>query len=169
MYNSVPLEIQFFIACTLAGFIVSFVYDLLRISRRIVNVNDFVINAQDLLFFAAAAIILFYAAYLKNNGEIRWQWFIGGALGVFLYIVIVKNRFLNAGVAIYSTLVKIIGMLIKILLFPIKLILKIFKKPINVIAWYTGKGVKRIKGAATYGKTKVRISFKNIRAAFVKK
>lgn len=169
MYNSVPLEIQFFIACTIAGFVISFLYDLLRISRRIINVNDFVINAEDLLFFAAAAVILFYAAYRKNSGEIRWQWFIGGALGVSLYIVIVKNRFLNASIAIYSVLVKIVGAVIKILLFPIKLIFKIFKKPISVVAWYTGKGVKRIKGAATCGKTRLKISFKNIRAAFVKK
>ncbi len=169
MYNSVPLEIQFFLSCMVAGFVVAFLYDLLRVSRRIVNVNDLVINAEDILFFVVAAVVLFYAAYLKNSGEIRWQWFIGASTGIFLYIALVRNRFLNASVILYSALVKIIGVLIKILLFPIKLIFKIFKKPINIVAWYTGKGLKRIKGAAIYGKSKAGISLKNIRSAFLKK
>ncbi len=169
MYNSVPAEIQFFITCMLAGLVVTFLYDLLRISRRIVNVNDVVINAEDLVFFVVAAVILFYAAYVKNSGEIRWQWFIGGALGVFLYVVIVKNRILNAGVAIYKFLVKIIGVVIKIILFPLKLVLRIFRKPINVVAWYTGQGIKRIKGAARCSRAKAKISLKNISAGLRKK
>lgn len=169
MYNSVPLEIQFFLSCAIAGFVVAFLYDLLRVSRRIVNVNDIVINAEDILFFAVAAVILFYAAYLKNSGEIRWQWFIGASTGIFLYIAIVRNHFLDASVIIYSALIKIIGLLIKILLFPLKLIFKIFKKPISIITWYTGKSLKRVKGAAIYGKSKARINLKNIRAAFLKK
>ena len=169
MYNSVPLELQFFLSCTVAGFVVAFLYDLIRVSRRIVNVNDFVINTEDILFFAVAAVILFYAAYLKNSGEIRWQWFIGGALGVFMYIFIVRNRFLNASLIIYSALVKVVGLVLKILAFPLKLILKIFKKPISIIVWHTGKGLRRVKGVAIYGKSKAGISLKNLRAVFLKK
>ena len=66
MYNTVSKEMIFFLTCIAAGFFCAFLYDLLRISRRIVRVNDFVINFEDILFLGAAAAILFYASYLKT-------------------------------------------------------------------------------------------------------
>ena len=68
MYTTVPMETGFFLATVAAGVITAFLYDLLRISRRIIGPGDSVVGIQDLLFMIAAALILFYAAYRKNSG-----------------------------------------------------------------------------------------------------
>ncbi len=162
MYNTVPAEIQFFLTCVFAGFVVAFLYDIFRISRRIVSVNDVVVNVEDLIFFSLAAIILFYAAYLRNSGEIRWQWFIGGAFGIGIYIFIIRNRFLNISMFLVSLFNKLFGIVIKIMFFPIKIIFRIFRKPISVVAWHTGRGFRKIRRVTQYGKTKIRVNMKSV-------
>ncbi len=162
MYASVSTEFQFFLLSILSGLVSAFLYDILRISRRIVRVSDTVINIEDILFFAAAAFLIFIAAYLKNSGEIRWQSFIGFAIGITLYIVTVRNRLLNLSTVIIRFIVKIVGMVISVILFPLRLIFKIFRKPVSVIAWYTGKGMRRVKSAAKKRRIKFHIMLKNI-------
>mgnify|MGYP004666916867 FL=1 len=162
MYNTVSKEMIFFLTCIAAGFFCAFLYDLLRISRRIVRVNDFVINFEDILFLGAAAAILFYASYLKNSGEIRWHGFIGGAAGVFLYIFIIGNRLLNVSCIIIKFIVKTAETLLKIILMPVRLSMRIFKKPIDVVMWYSGRGISRVRRAASMGKTRLGINIKNL-------
>lgn len=162
MHSSVPMEIQFFLFSVLAGIISALLYDIFRISRRIVRACDAVINAEDILFFIIAAFFVFVAAYLKNSGEIRWQSFIGFALGIVLYIIIVRNRLLNFSTIIIKFIVKIIGIVISVLLFPFRLLMKIFRKPVRVITWYTGRGVSRVKSAAKSKKIKLKLCVKNL-------
>lgn len=162
MYNTVPMEAQFFLASIVAGLTVSFLYDLLRISRRIVAVNDMVVNAEDLIFFGVAAVVLFYTAYKKNSGEIRWQEFLGCAVGVWLYVFIVHNRLLNASTTVIKFVVKIVGIAIKVLLLPIRIICRVFRKPVAVVAWYTGQGIRRVRVAVKRSKWKMGIDVKNI-------
>ena len=58
MYNTVQSETVFFLTSVLAGVAIAFLYDLVRISRRIVAVSDSLVNGEDILFFVASAIIL---------------------------------------------------------------------------------------------------------------
>ncbi len=169
MYTTVPMEVGFFLASIGAGALVAFLYDLLRISRRLLGPGDTAVNIQDILFMAVAALILFYAAYLKNSGEIRWQSFIGGGAGVGLYIFIVRNRLLNVSTFVIKWLVKIIEKILKILLFPIRLVFLIFKKPVSFVMWYTGRGVRRAKRLAKRGRDRVGIRLKNARLMLRKK
>lgn len=168
MYTTVTTEAQFFLLSILAGIASAFLYDLLRISRRIVRVNDIVINAEDIIFFASAAVFVFIAAYMKNSGEIRWQSFIGFALGIALYILIVRDRLLNVSTVIIKYIVKVIGILLSVILFPFRLIMKIFRKPISVVAWYSGKGIRRVKSSAKKRRIRFRLMLKNILFMFGK-
>ena len=162
MYNSVPMEVGFFAASLIAGIVAAFIYDLLRVSRRILGAGDGIVNLEDVLFLGAAALIMFGAAYLKNSGELRWQGFIGFGGGAGLYAVVVKNRFLNVSTAIIKWLVKVAEKIIKILLFPIRLILKIFKRPVNVVMWYTGQGIRRAKRLARRSGDRLSFRLKNV-------
>ena len=161
MYNSVPMETGFFLTSMVGGLIAAFLYDLLRISRKVVGPCDAVVNAQDALFMAVAAALVFAAAYLKNSGEVRWQGFIGFGLGGGLYALIVKNRILNLGTFLIGVLVSLGEKVIRILLFPFVLIFKAFKKPVNFVMWYTGCGMKKAKRFAGIGKSKLRIRLRN--------
>lgn len=161
MYTTVSMEAGFFVASMAAGIVVAFLYDLIRISRRVAGLCDAVVNFQDIIFFVAAAAILFYAAYLKNSGEIRWQGFIGCGLGIGAYVIVVKNRLLNVSTLIIKWLVRIAEKVMKIVLFPVKLVFKIFKKPISVIAWYTGNGVRRAGRFAKRSKERLGIRLKS--------
>lgn len=161
MYTTVSMEAGFFVASVAAGIVMAFLYDLIRISRKVAGLCDAVVNLQDIIFFVAAACILFYVAYLKNSGEIRWQGVIGCGLGIGAYVVVVKNRLLNVSTLVIKWLVGIIEKVIKIVLFPVKLIFKIFKKPISVIAWYTGSGARRVGRFAKRSRDRLGIRLKS--------
>ncbi len=105
--------------------------------------------------------MLFYAAYLKNSGEVRWQGFIGGALGAGIYFVAVRNRVVDAGTAIVRWFMKAFVGAVRICLFPVRIIFKALKKPIAVVAWYTGKGLRRAKRLARQAKLKSRMRVKS--------
>lgn len=162
MYNSVPMEAGFFAASLIAGIVAAFIYDLLRVSRRILGSGDGLVNLEDILFLAAAAVIMFGAAYIKNSGEVRWQGFIGFGGGAGLYAAVVKNRFLNVSTAIIKWLVKLAERVIKILLFPIRLIFKIFRRPVNVVMWYTGQGIRRTKSLVRRSGDRLSLRIKNV-------
>lgn len=148
MYSTVQGEAAFFITCIGLGILTAFLYDIVRISRRIVKVGASVVNGEDVLFFALAAVSLFYAAYFKNGGEIRWHGFLGGALGLFGYAFLVRNRFVNLGTIFTKWLIKSLILVIKTALFPLRIILKALKKPVGIIAWYTGQGLRKVRRVA---------------------
>ncbi len=161
MYTSASGDIIFFAAALLAGVIIAFLYDLLRISRRIVPTGNSAVGLEDVLFFAAAAVILFYTAYLKNHGEIRWQGFLGCVLGASLYGILIRNRFVNLGTTLVKWLIKSALWLLKVVAFPVRLVLRALKKPIEIIAWYTGARLRRAKQVVRCGKAKMKIRIKS--------
>ncbi|MBR5155245.1 MAG: spore cortex biosynthesis protein YabQ [Clostridia bacterium] len=157
MYHSASGDMIFFLAALLAGAAIAFLYDLIRISRRIVSVGTSAVGVQDIVFFVAAAMILFYAAYTKNSGEIRWQGFIGSILGAGLYAFLVRNRFVNLGTTFLKWLIKSALAVFKLIAFPVRILLRAIRKPVEIIAWYTGAGLKRAKRITKCGGARVRM------------
>ena len=145
MYTTVPMEVAFFLASLAAGGIAAFVFDLLRISRRLKKPSVALVNLEDVLFLVFAAAILFAVAYLKNSGEIRWQGLIGFGLGAICYALVMKNRFLNLGTAIIKGLFGLVGKILRIIAFPVRVMVRVFEKPVRIIAWHTGREKRRMK------------------------
>lgn len=162
MYNSVPMEAGFFAASFVAGIISAFIYDLLRVSRRILGSGDGIVNFEDIIFLAVVAVIMFGAAYIKNSGEMRWQGFIGFGSGAGIYAALVKNRFLNVSTVIIKWLINVAEKIIKILLFPIRLVFKVFKRPVNVVMWYTGQGVRKARRLVGRSGDRFSLRLKNV-------
>ena len=169
MYNTVSMEARFLLMCIAAGLAAAFLYDIFRISRRVAGGGDFVTAAEDLVFFAAAALILFYAAYRGNGGEVRFHGILGGISGAAVYFLIARNRLMNAGVAAVYFLGKAAAAAAKAVFFPIRLLFRIFKKPVSVVAWYTGRGMRRIGHAASRSRVRLRVDLKNFCGLFGKK
>lgn len=169
MYGSVQTEAIFCVFSFLAGVICAFLYDLIRISRRIVAVNASAVGVQDILFLAAAAVIIFAAAYLKNGGEVRLWGFFCGIVGAAAYVALVRNRFVNLGTTALKWLIKSALWLFKTVTFPLRLVFRAIKKPVEIIAWYTGRGLKRAKCVARGTKNHVSVRLRAARLMLRKK
>lgn len=161
LYTTVPMEAGFFLAGVGAGVFAVFLYDLLRISRRLRKPKALAVHIQDVLYMAAVALILFWVAYIKNSGEIRWQELVGFALGAGLYIVTVKNRFLKLGTRLVELLVKILAKILRTVFLPLRLIFRLFRKPVSLIIWYTRRGARRVGHLSEQGRTRLKIRLKN--------
>lgn len=157
MYSTVQSETAFFLISVLSGAIIAFLYDILRIKRRIVAASDSVVNGEDILFFAFAAAFLFYVAFKKNGGEVRLQGFLGGGLGIFLYAALVRNRFVNLGETILKWLIKTAVLVFKTALFPLLIVFRALKKPVRIVAWYTGRALRRARRVARCQKERAKM------------
>ena len=69
----------------LLGVIITFIYDLFRIFRRIIPHGCSCVSLEDLVFWVLATAGIFYMLYYENNGMFRWFSVIGAGTGMFLY------------------------------------------------------------------------------------
>lgn len=108
MNKAITVELQFFLISILAGAFILFVYDGLRIIRRLIKHNVYWVAVQDLIFWVVASVFIFSMIYKENNGIIRGFCIMGMAIGMTLYHYIFSDW-----------LVEIITKLIRLVLSPI--------------------------------------------------
>jgi len=85
MSQSIIDEVTFLLHSFLMGILITFVYDGFIIMRRLIRHNLFLISVEDLIFWIACAIGVFYMLYEENNGILRWFAVFGAALGMAAY------------------------------------------------------------------------------------
>lgn len=73
------------------GAIVGLIFDFYRIIHKLTRPRQFVTHVTDLLFWLAAAVIIFCALLIANWAELRAYVFIGLAGGAFLYFRLLSN------------------------------------------------------------------------------
>lgn len=137
--------VSYFLWSLLLGCGAALFYDLLRSARRIFKTSVFGVNAEDICFLFLCGFLLFWTAYDKNEGQLRWQGFLGSLLGFLVYRWLFKDRLVAFFVKVHDFLVRIFLWMMKILLFPVQLIYKILSKPFLVIAWYSRKRVLEVE------------------------
>ena len=79
-------ELVYFCAMVFYGVAVSLCYHLLMFFRAVVRHSISAVDAEDILFFAAAGFAFFLVAYSKNNGILRWYAFAGAGVGSLAYV-----------------------------------------------------------------------------------
>lgn len=131
------------------GGLLAFVYDVLRATRRMTTVKDLVVTLEDFFYALFTGVILFLTAYGKNEGELRWHGILGTVSGFFLYKLLFRNIVVNLLVKTYDLLVLVVVHALKIVLFPLRMLYKLLKKPFVVVGWYSkqgaGRAARRIK------------------------
>lgn len=91
-------EADVLLASFLTGMLLLFVYDLLRIIRRLISHKSWMIGAEDLLFWIGSAIALFAMMYRENSGYIR-GFAIGGVLvGMIIYNLVFSSWVIRGSV-----------------------------------------------------------------------
>lgn len=134
-----------FLVFTINGIIIGILFDIFRILRRSFKTADIITYIQDILFWILTGLILLYSIFTFSNGEIRLYMFLGVFIGCLLYMLIFSKYFIKINVKIIATIKKIVGKILLIVLYPIKIVIyflkKIFFKPINIITI----NIKKIK------------------------
>ncbi len=160
IYSTARGEFIFFLFSLLAGVFIGVLYDIIRISRRVVKVGTPVVLGEDILFFILCAPLVFAVAYITNDGEVRIHGFFAAVIGVVTYFALVKNRFVNIGTALLLWLIKVGLKALQLVLFPLRLILRALKKPVDVVMWYTGVGFAGLKRRGRTLGTRVKLRTK---------
>ncbi len=99
-------NIEYFLWSLLTGVTLAVIYDLIRLSRKMIKTKDILVNIEDILFLFLAGAICVLEAYVINNGVIRIYSLLTEIAGFFLYRLIVGQRLVNLIFAIFSFVAK---------------------------------------------------------------
>ena len=130
MSQSIIDEVTFLLHSFLMGILITFVYDGFIIMRRLIRHNLFLISVEDLIFWIACAIGVFYMLYEENNGILRWFAVFGAGLGMVVYKKCVGNLAAYKK-SVSPFLVKIITMVIERIFHGLFCILRFLFKPVR--------------------------------------
>ncbi len=126
-------EADVLLAAFLTGALLLFIYDVLRIVRKIVPHKMWLVGAEDLLFWVGSALALFAMLYRENSGYIR-GFVIGGVLvGMLLY-----NLLLSAWIVAGS--VFLLKKILFVLSRPLVWTARLFRKPLG----FAGRRIKKL-------------------------
>lgn len=88
-------ENVFLFHALLMGIFITFVYDLLRIFRRVVSHGNFLVSLEDIAFWIYCATEVFLLMYHESNGTLRWFAVLGAMVGMLVYKKIISPPFVK--------------------------------------------------------------------------
>jgi len=112
-----------FLIFIINGILVGLLFDIFRILRKSFKTSDIITYIQDVLFWILTGFILLYSIFTFSNGEVRLYMFLAVFLGCLIYMLIFSKHFIKINVKIILILKGMLGKIIKILIYPIKIII----------------------------------------------
>lgn len=132
-----------FLLTVFAGCIIGLVYDIIRIVRRVIPHRHWAINVEDFLFFIFCGVWFFYILFSDNYGEIRLFSFIGLLLGVVIYFCSLSPIIVRGGTFVMEKLLQVIWAILTVIIYPIRLLLRIILFPFRKVGRFVSKHSKR--------------------------
>ena len=150
-------ENEFLLYALLLGVFITFVYDVLRVFRRVVPHSSFFVSLEDLGFWIYCGVEVFLLMYRESNGTLRWFAVLGAIVGMFFYRKLISPFFVK-----YISLVlsKVLGVIGKIL--------RWMFSPLSKLCRKTGQGAKKAGGALRTVLARIRRRMKNKLTFFFK-
>lgn len=68
-----------------SGILITAVYDILRIGRRVLPHKGLLVSLEDLVFWIFCALYIFGLMHRESNGSLRWFAVMGALAGMLLY------------------------------------------------------------------------------------
>lgn len=128
MSDAIAKEVQFFLHAALTGALLSAVYDVFRILRRIYSHGSVWIAIEDFFYWIACALYISYVLMKENNGIIRWFFVLGILLGMLIYNFSVGRYLVPLISKIINKVLDVVGKVLNILLKPVRFLWKKTKK-----------------------------------------
>ncbi len=136
----------YFIWSLASGIILGFLYDILRLQRKIIRTCDIVVNVEDILFIILGGITATVLAYVVNNGFFRAYSLISIGLGFCLYRLTVGSRIVDAFACVYMLACKSVELVLKFMLIPASWTIRMMNGTVFVTVRCFGSLTKIKKG-----------------------
>ena len=162
MSPEIELEICFLFHSFLMGILITVLYDVLRIVRRIIPHNIVAVSLEDFLYWIFCSILVFLMLIRENNGILRWFAVAGAALGMLLYEKTLGVLFVKYFSLFLRKILHFVGKLVKIMAKPLRLVLR-------RLAWMRRKSRNRLKAGASGMKKKLTQGRKMLKMVLYKK
>lgn len=162
MSREIVQELTFFAHSVLMGLAVTFVYDWLRVLRRLFKHGTVWTSLEDLFFWLVCGLAVFYMLYRENNGTLRWFAVAGATIGMSFYKIIVRDMFTN----IMSTcLHKIMWFLFHVLQFVLKPLKRLFCAGKTLVLYLA----KKLEKCKKFVKKRLTVCIKTLRMVLCKR
>jgi spore cortex biosynthesis protein YabQ len=127
----------YFIWTVALGAAAGLVYDFFRLARKTFKHPDFLTQLEDLAYWLAVCLLVFYFILHKNDGEVRIYAIIGIFSGMAFYFATFSIFVMKISIAVIEFMKRVIAKTIQLILYPFKLLIKLLSIP-----------AKKIKAAA---------------------
>ena len=114
-------ENSFLIYALLMGIFITFIYDILRIFRRVAPHGGFWVALEDIAFWIYCAVEVFLLMYHESDGRLRWFAVLGAMVGMGLYKKLISGIFVKYMSLLLQKLLMLIKKMCGILLKPFRL------------------------------------------------
>lgn len=128
MSNAISGEFHFFLYATLTGVILSAVYDILRILRRVYTHGTVLIAIEDFIYWLGSALYISYILLFENSGVIRWFFVLGLLIGMLAYNLTISRYLVSFSSKIINKVLYVVKSTINFLLKPTRCLWKSSKK-----------------------------------------
>ena len=130
-------QANLFLVFTINGILIGLLFDIFRILRKSFRTSDIITYCEDLLFWILTGFLLLYSIFTFSNGEVRFYMFLAVFCGCLIYMLLFSKYFIGINVKIIEIIKKIVITVFSVIILPIKIVIKFFKKiffkPINLI------------------------------------
>ncbi len=106
-------EGEFLLHSLMMGVFITFVYDILRIIRRVIPHGGFWVSVEDMVFWLYCGAEVFLLMYHESNGTLRWFAVIGAMTGMICYIKLVSPLFVKVTSLALGWILGIVGKFIR--------------------------------------------------------
>lgn len=88
------------------GVFISFLYDILRVYRRLFPHGLFWVSVEDLAFWIYCSAEVFFLMHREGDGSLRWFAVLGAMLGMAAYVKLVSPLFVKYSLMILGPVVR---------------------------------------------------------------
>lgn len=124
-------ENMFLLYALLMGIFITFVYDILRIIRRVVPHGSFMISIEDMAFWMYCAVKVFVLMYNESNGTLRWFAILGALVGMLAYKKLLSTPFVTYTSMGLGKLLEVVAKIGRVIFHPLFVIIEKGKKTAN--------------------------------------
>lgn len=157
MSPDIVIELCFLLHSFLTGVLITVLYDVLRILRRVIPHNILAVSLEDLFYWIVCSLLIFAMLIQENNGVLRWFAVAGAMTGMFLYKKTLGFLLVKYVSLLLNSLLHLVGSIFGVIIKPLYLVKR-------RIIWERKKspkrlkmGIRRVKKKLTDGKKLLKI------------